>query len=108
MEKISHVCRREAHADAVGSRDGIYRRILNVMHELACQDGINPLHVCDALGLPITSVRPRMTEMANAEFCLRKFNLKSALIRQSGFIHHPSAGSRRITGYVVTERHLLV
>lgn len=89
--------RREAH-DAV-DKGNINEQILDAFVKLSNRP-MSSMHMADFLDLPYTTVRPRFSELSNAEWCKKHMNWNQALIKEEGRVEHQEARCK-VTAYVL-------
>ena len=91
---ISHETRRESHKSV--DKKKICDVILKIMRS---EDRpLTAWHIAELCNMEITTVRPRLTEMASHEYC--KKNLQSPpLIMQHGIGYHHKS-NKRLTTYM--------
>lgn len=97
---IPQRCRAKALA-TLSNPAGIRKRILKVMKYFS---PCNALHIASMTGIPITSIRPRMTELSSKEYCKKMYGLKDSIIHPTHFMTHSKA-SCRVTGYKIRSQY---
>jgi hypothetical protein len=90
--------RREAHQKV--DKANICEKILNAFVDLK-NTPMSSMAMADFLGLPYTTVRPRFTELADAEWCARRMKWNQPLIKAVGRVDHPHARTK-IAAFVLT------
>jgi hypothetical protein len=89
--------RRDAHESV--DKKMVCHRILSTMQKVGYP--VNAYHVSYITGLPLTTLRPRFTELANAEWCKRHMNWNQAMIKEAGRVNVEGARCK-VTAYVLT------
>lgn len=96
-DNIQRTCRREAYERVTPAH--LRARIVELLDKSTVP--LNAVHVAEKLGVPITSVRPRMTELSDRDYCIEHFRTGEAVIYAAGYVYHHSTGTRRLTGYLL-------
>lgn len=98
MSRHSKESRREAHEAATTKKEQLYNLILASARLYGHCD---PLTMSRKTGYPVTSLRPRFTELASIDYCRNRFNTRPKL-KHIGRIEVEGA-SCRVTSFAINE-----